>query len=418
MSKITKIKGFADLFPPESELYIFMEETARRVFDLYGYQEIRIPILEKTELFARSIGGETDIVQKEMYTFLDRKERSLTLRPEATAGVVRAFIENGLAAKEGVYKFFTFGPMFRYERPQKGRMRQFHQIDVEMFGVKSAQADAELILMLFAYLKALGLKDFNFQLNSLGCKQCRPVFREKLYSFLESIEDERLCADCSRRRKTNPLRVLDCKVEKCRQVVEKAPSILDFLCAECAEHFAQVKKILKQAKLPLEINPFLVRGLDYYQRTTFEVVSFNSKIGAQSAIAGGGRYDGLVKNLGGPDVPGLGFACGMERLALLLAARKEKGLDFFLAIISEKALNKGLELAEKLRQKGYRGEVSFAVKSLKAQLRQANKKNARNCLILGEDELKKKVVQVKNLETGMQQSVDFLDLEQALGIHF
>jgi len=418
MARINKIKGFADLFPPESNLYVFMEESARKVFPLYGYEEIRIPVLEKTELFARSIGGETDIVQKEMYTFADRKGRSLTLRPEATAGVVRAFIESGMASREGVYKFFTFGPMFRYERPQKGRMRQFHQIDVEMFGPEHPQADGELILMLFNYLQELGLNSLTFYVNSLGCKECRPQFQEKLVAFLTQVPEENLCADCQRRRTTNPLRVLDCKVEKCREVVREAPKITDCLCEECKKHFEQVITILNQSQIPWEHNPFLVRGLDYYQRTTFEVVSFDANIGAQSAIAGGGRYDGLVRNLGGPDVPGLGFACGMERIALLLEGQKQKSLDFFVAIIAEQALNAGIELAQRLRQKGYRGEVGFEVKSVKANLRQANKKKAKTCLILGEEELAQKVVQVKNLQTGLQQSVAWEDIEQALGILF
>jgi len=415
MVKVTKIKGFADLFPPESCKYELMERQARAIFTRYGCQEVRVPLLEKTELFARGIGQQTDIVQKEMYTFLDRKGRSLTLRPEATAGLVRAFIENNLD-KQGVCKFFTFGPMFRYERPQKGRMRQFHQIDVEYFGPASPLADGELILMLWDYLQALQLKNIRLELNSLGCKECRPHFISCLRDFLAKLPADRLCPDCNQRKQNNPLRVLDCKLEKCRQVLKDAPKITEHLCLECKKHFEQVIGFLQTGAVELELNPFLVRGLDYYQRTTFEVIAQNGKIGAQSAIAGGGRYDGLVKMLGGPDVPGLGFAVGMERVSLLLDLEENNKLDFYLAILSPLAFAQGLVIAQKLRAKGFKGEVSFEAKSLKSQLRIANKKRVKTCLILGEDEIAESAVQVKNMDTGVQQKVGFEDLEQALGI--
>ncbi|MBT8764382.1 histidine--tRNA ligase [Desulfohalobiaceae bacterium Ax17] len=415
MSKINKIKGFCDLFPPESNVFVFMEEKARQVFSRYGCKEIRIPILEKTELFARSIGDETDIVQKEMYTFLDRKGRSLTLRPEATAGVLRAYIENQLHSRERVSKLFTFGPMFRYERPQKGRMRQFHQINVEVLGPQAPQADAELLIMLWAYLESLGLTRLDIEINSLGCAVCRPGFHKNLVNFLQNLDQDSLCPDCQRRAKVNPLRVLDCKVARCKSLVQEAPKISEHLCSDCASHFETVLSILDQAGLSYHLNPFLVRGLDYYQRTTFEVVS--SAIGAQTAVAGGGRYDGLCKALGGPDVPGLGFACGMERLALLLTDIKEQKLDFYLAVLHEQALNKALILTKRLRDAGYSGEVSFEVKSVKSQLRLANKLGVKTCLLLGVDEIERGEIVVKDMQTGVQQAVSQDDLEQALGLN-
>ncbi len=413
MSKVQKIKGFSDLFSPESNVHTLMENLARQVFAGYGCQEIRVPILEKTELFARSIGEETDVVQKEMYTFADRKGRSLTMRPEATAGVLRAFIESGLHAQEGVTKLFACGPMFRYERPQKGRLRQFHQLDVEVLGTDAPQADAEVILMLWTYLSKLGLNNLSLELNSLGCPECRPVFHQRLRDFLATIDQTGLCEDCTRRSSTNPLRVLDCKVPACKALVAEAPSIAQSLCAGCADHFSQVREILDTAKLPYRLNDRLVRGLDYYQRTTFEVVS--GEIGAQTAVAGGGRYDGLIRQLGGPDLPGIGFACGMERLALLYGQPQIPTPDFYLAVLDSRALNTALLLAQRLRVQGFAGEVSFEARSIKRQMRQANKLGVKTCLILGQDEMDKGQIVVKDMATGVQKSIGQDDLEQALG---
>lgn len=415
MSKVNRIKGFADLFPPESTAYVFMEETARDVFSRYGYQEIRIPVLEQTELFARSIGQETDVVQKEMYTFPDRKGRSMTLRPEATAGVVRSYIDSPMSGSGMASKLFTFGPMFRYERPQKGRMRQFHQINAEILGEDSPWCDAEVIIMLQTYLKALGLKKLDIELNSLGCCQCRPDFHASLKAYLKKLDQANLCADCRRRVDTNPLRVLDCKVPLCREMVRDAPRINNSLCPECESHFGKVVSMLNQTGLKYSLNPNLVRGLDYYQRTTFEVVSHD--IGAQSSVAGGGRYDGLSKALGGPDVPGIGFACGMERLALILEGIQERPKDFYLAVLHEDAMDKALFMAQNLREKGFSGEMGFQVRSVKAQLRQANKSGVKTCLLLGVDELAKGEVQVKDMETGVQRGVSQDDVEQALGLN-
>lgn len=413
MSKIQKIKGFSDLFCPESTVHTLMENLARQVFGTYGCQEVRVPILEKTELFARSIGEETDVVQKEMYTFADRKGRSLTMRPEATAGVLRAFIESGQSGSEGTTKLFACGPMFRYERPQKGRLRQFHQLDVEVLGTDAPQADAEVVLMLWTFLCKLGLKNLSLELNSLGCPECRPVFHQRLRDFLAGVDQSKLCEDCKRRSETNPLRVLDCKVPTCKELVDGAPSIADSLCPGCDEHFAQVRDILDSAELPYRLNDRLVRGLDYYQRTTFEVVS--GEIGAQTAVAGGGRYDGLIKQLGGPDLPGIGFACGMERLALLYGQAQIPTPDFYLAVLDSRALNTALLLAQRLRERGFAGEVSFEARSIKAQMRQANKLGVKTCLILGQDEMEKGQIVVKDMATGVQKNIGQDDLEQALG---
>jgi len=319
---VTAIKGFADLFPPESDAFTRMEAVSRDIFFRYGYRELRTPLLERTELFSRGIGTETDVVQKEMYTFPDRKGRSLTLRPEATAGVIRAFVESG--RNEAVSKFFTCGPMFRYERPQKGRMRQFHQINCECVGPSEPWADAEIIVMAMRFLLALGIEELTLHLNSLGCPACRPAYRNELSRWLSGLDPEALCEDCRRRMITNPLRVLDCKVPSCREHTEQAPKILDHNCPDCAEHFAVTRRLLDAQNIPYVIDHRLVRGLDYYTRTTFEVVS--ARIGAQGTVAGGGRYDGLVAQLGGPDLPGLGFACGMERLGPLVPPRGGAGI--------------------------------------------------------------------------------------------
>jgi histidyl-tRNA synthetase len=414
MQAINKIKGFPDLFSPESDKYSFIEETAKEVFSRYGCRELRIPILEKTELFSRSIGGDTDIVQKEMYTFADRKNRSLTLRPEATAGVVRAYIENKIYNLESTSKLFTCGPMFRYERPQKGRQRQFHQVNLEILGPNAPQADAELLFMLWVFLRELGLSYLALQINSLGCPQCRPDFHEALRTYLQAVDQDSLCQDCLRRSVSNPLRVLDCKVEQCQTVLAEAPEMKEHLCSACREHFDVVLNLIEEAGLPYSINPKLVRGLDYYQRTTFEVVS--SDIGAQTAVAGGGRYDGLVKELGGPDLPGLGFACGMERLVMLLKDKQRLKSDFYLAVLDPQGLNRALLLAQTLREKGIRGEVSYEAKSLKSQLRYANKQGAAYCLVLGEKELSSETVLVKNLETGEQKEIAQANLYQVFSL--
>jgi histidyl-tRNA synthetase len=397
---IARIKGFADMFPPESDAFTRVEQTGRDIFSRYGFVELRIPLLEFTNLFQRAIGEETDVVQKEMYTFPDRKGRLLTLRPEATAGVIRAYVESGLAGKEAVSRFFSYGPMFRYERPQKGRMRQFHQINCECLGSHSPFADAEIIGMLMHFLQALQLQDLQLKINSLGCSLCRPQFKKALLQYLQAVDTAMLCPDCLRRMESNPLRILDCKQPSCKQVVAAAPRRLDCNCPDCREHFDTVHRLLEQQHIPFAIDHNLVRGLDYYCRTTFEVVS--SQIGAQTAVAGGGRYDGLVKSLGGPDVPGLGFACGMERIALLLAQDDFHPLDFYLVAPDNAGRIQGYALAQDLRRAGFCGKMNFSQSSWKSLMRQAGKSNARYCLIIGSDEVANNTVSVKNLESGEQ----------------
>ena len=408
---VTAIKGFADLFSPDSDAFTRMEGIAREIFSRYGFTELRTPILERTELFCRGIGNETDVVQKEMYTFPDRKGRSLTMRPEATAGVMRAYIESGRSA-DAVTKLFTIGPMFRYERPQKGRMRQFHQINCECLGPSEPYADAELVTMAMRFLEAIGLRNLTLQLNSLGCPSCRPAYRDTLRQWLSSLDESALCEDCRRRMVTNPLRVLDCKVPTCKEHTAAAPKILDHNCPDCAAHFDTVRRLLDAEKVPYVINHRLVRGLDYYTRTTFEIVS--DEIGAQGTVAGGGRYDGLVAQLGGPNVPGFGFACGMERLALLLPDSEEDREaarpDFYVVVLADAARDSAYALTQALRDEGFHGEMGFAVRSVKSAMRQAGKSGARFCLLIGEDELAARTVMLKNMDSGEQASVAFADV--------
>ncbi|MEW5774346.1 MAG: histidine--tRNA ligase [Thermodesulfobacteriota bacterium] len=415
MNAIQKIKGVADLFEPDSTAFTRLENVAREVFSRYGYAELRIPVLEKTELFARSIGEETDVVQKEMYTFPDRKGRMLTMRPEATAGIMRACIENKVFAERPVAKLFSFGPMFRYERPQKGRMRQFHQLDAELLGPKEPEADAEVLLMLWTYLRELGLKKLSFELNSLGCAQCRPGYRQALTDYYAGLDAAALCEDCQRRKDTNPLRVLDCKASACKEATAGAPLITDHLCAGCAGHFAALRAALDAQGVEYALNPRLVRGLDYYVGATFEITS--TDIGSQTAVAGGGRYDGLIRDLGGPDVAGIGFAIGMERLAMLLPEAKPQAPDFFLALLDQAAAGAALALAQRLRGMGLRGDMDFAAGSPKSRLRAAGKSGARICLLLGADELNRGTVQAKDLAGGGQTEVPLAD-ENALAALF
>lgn len=400
---IARIKGFADMFPPDSDQFTRIENTARQVFGRYGFVELRTPLLEFTELFCRSIGKETDVVQKEMYTFPDRKGRSLTLRPEATAGVMRAYIESGLTNREPVSRLFTTGPMFRYERPQKGRMRQFHQINCECLGSHSPMADAELVSMLLRFLSDLGLTDLTLKMNSLGCSECRPKFKQALLEYLAGVDRDALCPDCARRVETNPLRVLDCKQPGCRAITDNAPKLIDYNCPDCRAHFDTVLELLQGQALAFELDHRLVRGLDYYCRTTFEVVS--GSIGAQAAVAGGGRYDGLVKSLGGPDVPGVGFACGMERLALMMGEGSGAAADFYLVAMDAQSRAQGWLLAQKLRDAGLTGEMNFSEAGFKSLMRQAGKSGAKYCLIIGPDEAAQGTVVVKNLESGEQSAV-------------
>lgn len=410
---ITAIKGMNDILPGTVETWQFLENTARRVFGLYGFAEIRTPAVEKTELFCRSIGDTTDIVEKEMYTFNDKSNNSLTLRPEGTAPVMRAFIQNQLHAQDPISKLYYMGPMFRYERPQKGRYRQFHQIGAEVIGVEDARIDAQVLAMLHQYFCEIGISAVSLQVNSLGCPECRPNYRKTLINFLEGRLDQ-LCAECQRRYTSNPLRVLDCKVEGCQTVTQEAPSVINHLCQGCEEHFQQVRKQLQALDIPFSINPRMVRGLDYYVRTTFELVT--DQLGAQNAVAAGGRYDGLVASLGGPALPGIGFAIGVERLVLMKGEERAAAArpQLFIASLGDDAADRGFVLMSRLQRQGLCVDMDFQGKSLKAQMRRANKLNADWVLILGEEELASGSAQLKNMADGSQQSVQLDGLAEFL----
>lgn len=401
--KFSRIKGFADLFEPDSSVFTLLETTARKIFFRYGFRELRTPILEYTDLFQRGIGEETDVVQKEMFSFPDSKGRSMSLRPEATAGVLRAAIEAGLARQGQIARLFTFGPMFRHERPQKGRMRQFHQLNCECLGTDSPYADAELVCMLLSFLEDLQIGGLTLKINSLGCAECRPKYHEALRAFMASVPREELCVNCQRRLETNPLRLLDCKEAGCRNLMENVPHLEDHICEGCREHFETVRHLLEIRGIQYELDHHLVRGLDYYCRTTFEVTS--DDIGAQTAVAGGGRYDGLVKQLGGADVPGVGFACGMERLALLMREPPAALHDFFIVALEDSLRDEAFALCQELRDANFSGELGLQSSSLKSQLRQASKSGAKICLIIGVDEAREGVVTFRNMQTGEQEQV-------------
>lgn len=399
---IKAIKGTRDILPPETALWTHVENTAREVFSLYQFVEIRTPIFEQTELFARGVGADTDIVSKEMYTFEDRDEKSLTLRPEGTAPVVRACLEHQLHQEGGIQKLFYLGPMFRRERPQKGRYRQFHQIGAEVFGSDHPAVEAEVLELLQLFLSRLGVTGFSVLVNSIGCNSCRPKYLEELRAALSS-RSERLCADCQRRGETNPLRVLDCKVESCQPVIEGLPSIMDFLDPDCRAHFERFCSYLHQREIPFTVVPRLVRGLDYYMRTTFEITS--GALGAQNTLIGGGRYDGLSEAIGGPPLKGFGFAMGVERLVLLLEQAGKQAaspLSLFLAPVGEAAFNKATLLALRLRSQGIRCALDFEPRSLKSVMRLANRSQAGHVLILGDRELETGQFQLKRMSDGTQ----------------
>ncbi|MBI3210180.1 MAG: histidine--tRNA ligase [Candidatus Solibacter usitatus] len=410
---IRAIKGTRDILPPESGVWNHVERVAREVFASYNYGEIRTPIFEETALFARGVGEDTDIVGKEMYTFEDRDGSSLTLRPENTASVIRAFIEHRLDQRPGLQKLFYMGPMFRRERPQKGRYRQFSQIGAELIGTESPTADAEVIEMVLEILSRSGLADFHLVLNSVGCKECRPKFMEALRARLAE-SGAKLCADCQRRSTTNPLRVLDCKIPEDQPVIETLPSILDYLCEGCRTHFATVRQSLDERGVTYEVRPRLVRGLDYYTRTTFEVV--HGSLGAQNSVLGGGRYDGLAEALGSKTrSPGIGFSIGEDRLVMSVEsahpALLKDAVDVYIAPMGDAALRHSVLLGRELRRGGLRVEIAFEGK-LKRVLETANKLNARFALIVGDNEMAAGVYALKDMTSGEQQMVKREDLEQ------
>jgi histidyl-tRNA synthetase len=403
---IKAVRGTRDILPPSSAVWNHVEALAREVFRTYNYQEIRTPIFEVTELFARGVGAETDIVSKEMYTWDDRDGTSLTLRPECTASVIRAYIEHRMDQWPGLKRLFYIGPMFRRERPQKGRYRQFYQIGAEAIGSESPIVDAEMIELVLEVLTRCGVESPRLVINSVGCPKCRPSFVEHLRSSLQQVK-ERMCGDCRRRAETNPLRVLDCKVPEDQPIIDALPAILNHLCPECASHFETVRGLLDAREIEYEVRPRLVRGLDYYTRTTFEVL--HGALGAQNSILGGGRYDGLAESLGSRvPAPGIGFSIGEDRLVMSIE-EKTKGedlarLDLFVVPLGEPALRHAAALARELRRVGFAVELS-ADSKLKRALETANKARARFALILGDNEIAAGVYALKNMTTGEQQNV-------------
>lgn len=404
--EIKAVRGVKDILPGEVEKWQFVERVAREVFERYGYAEIKVPIFEQTSLFARSIGEATDIVEKEMYSFEDQGGEKLTLRPEATAGICRAYVEHKLYQQPGFVKLFCLGPMFRYERPQAGRFRQFYQIDVEAIGEASPVVDAEVLAMLVTFLHSLGLQQLELHLNSLGDAVCRPRYRHELLAYIQQHLSE-LCPECQRRSERNPLRVLDCKKEGCRRIMQAAPRTVDFLCEPCRQHFETVGRLLAGVGITYVLDATLVRGLDYYTRTTFEVLA--EGIGAQNSVTGGGRYDGLIEEIGGPPTPGIGFAIGFERLITVMEqhglAVAESRPHVFVAPLGEAALAPAFVLVEQLREAGLRAEMGYDEKSLRSQLRRANKLGAAFTVMLGERELATGKIALKDMQGGEQEEV-------------
>lgn len=410
---IKAIKGVKDLLPEESPRWRFIEETARRWALRYGFQEIRVPIFETTTLFARSIGATTDIVEKEMYTFADRDGSSLTLRPEGTAGTVRAFIEHNRAADPRPQKYCYAGPMFRHERPQAGRLRQFHQFGVESFGVADPRADVEVMSLLWRLLSDLSLPGLTLEINNLGYTEDRARYTPLLVAFLKGVES-RLCANCQRRIEANPLRVLDCKVPDCHTATEDAPRLADSLSPAARDHFERVTTGLQAVGIPFHLNPRLVRGLDYYCLTAFEVTC--SHLGAQNAVGAGGRYDGLVEQLGGAAVPAVGFAVGLERIALMLPDTVviPSLPRVYVAAFGVKGADVGLSILDELRRAGVPADMDFRSTSLKAHLRQADRLGSLYTILLGDDEVEKDAATLRNMQTKAQENFPIRDLVAAL----
>ena len=407
-------KGTKDMLPEEAYKWHFVENTAREVAALYGFKEIRTPIFEHTELFLRGVGETTDIVTKEMYTFEDKGNRSITLKPEGTAGVVRSYIENALDQVVLPMKAYYISPIFRYERPQNGRLREHHQFGVEMFGADAPEADGEIISLANTLLRRLGLTSLKLYINSIGCPECRKKYNEALMNYIGSNLDK-MCNQCKERFNKNPLRILDCKEEGCKAITANAPKVTDYLCEDCAAHFEGVKKNLELRGIEYEVNPQIVRGLDYYTRTVFEFVS--TDIGAQGTVCGGGRYNGLVAQLGGKDTPAVGFGCGLERLLLVLentnGLNAEKETPYlYIATMGEKAKEKAIELVEKLRANGVSAETDLMNKSVKAQMKYANKIGVKYVIVIGDAELESNKVEFKDMTDGSTKEVYLTEIEQ------
>ncbi len=405
MALITKsIKGTQDVLPRESHKIRFLEATALEIAGNYGFREIRTPVFEHTELFQRGVGDTTDVVQKEMYTFLDKGDRSITLRPEGTAGAVRSFLEHGLYNEPMPQKLCYLTSCYRYEKPQAGRLREFHQFGVECLGTASPAADAEVIALANAYFSFLGVRGLQLELNSIGCKDCRKEYHKALHAYFDSRREE-LCATCRDRLDRNPMRILDCKSPVCAAIAKDAPKVLDYLCDDCRRHFEQVQAFLGAMGISFTVNPTIVRGLDYYSRTVFEFVS--TEIGAQGTVCGGGRYDGLVEEIGGPHTPALGFGLGLERLLLLMEAQKlpfpePERCSLYVASMGDAALQTAVQIVSSLRQEGVYAECDVVGRSVKAQMKYAGKIGAKFTMVLGDSELESGKALLKNMETGEQ----------------
>jgi len=407
--KYTRQRGTRDILPSEIKTWQFLEDRARSVFESYNYAEIRTPVFEQTELFTRSIGEDTDIVGKEMYTFIDKGERSITLRPEETAPVVRAIIENNLLGQNELVKLYYIGPMFRYERPQAGRSRQFHQAGVEVFGSSDPLIDAEVVELGLRYFIQIGLKELEVDINSVGCKKCRPKYKEELKKYFKGRSGD-LCETCQGRLEKNPLRILDCKEPKCQKAIESAPSSIDHLCQECGDHFNKVKGYLDEYGIKYKLSKRLVRGLDYYTKTTFEIIS--RSLGAQNAVCGGGRYDTLVEELGGRSTPAIGFAIGLDRLVMAMQDQEikvpeDQRLQVYVATLGDAAKEKGFEVLRNLRNMGIRSDMDYQGRSLNSQLKTADKLRAQFTIIIGDDELKNGLAVIRSMDEKTQEKIKF-----------
>ncbi|MCP4604293.1 MAG: histidine--tRNA ligase [Proteobacteria bacterium] len=415
MKTIRSVKGMHDIMPDDMQGWHFVENTYRSLVDRFGYLEIRTPILEPLELFIRGIGETTDIVEKEMYAFEDKGGNHLALRPEGTASAIRAYIQHNIQAQKPVAKWYYLGPMFRRERPAKGRFRQFYQAGAEIIGTDAAAADAEIIDMAVQFIKSLGIEGVTVQLNTLGDESTRPLFRSALVDYFTELENQ-LCSDCQRRLKTNPLRILDCKKSRCGEVAAEAPSILDFLSDEAASHFDTLRGLLDRYGTNYKVFPSMVRGLDYYTRTIFEVQVDSTALGAQAAILGGGRYDNLVKQLGGRDAPAIGFSFGIERLLMIIAKNIAQAKDplFFVAGVGQGGLERAFDLARRLRKTGHRVEISYTESSLRSQLKRADRFGAAITLIAGEDEAQRSAITWRDMKNGQQEEVLLDDIDKRI----
>ena len=409
MALITKaIKGTKDVLPKDVHKIQYIEATALDIASKFGYKEIRTPVFEHTELFQRGVGDTTDVVQKEMYTFDDKGGRSITLRPEGTAGAVRSYLENGLCNEALPQKVCYLISCYRYEKPQAGRLREFHQFGVECFGSASPLADAEIIALAKSLFDTLGVKDLSLEINSIGCPTCRAEYHKALKEYFSSRKDE-LCNTCKSRLDRNPMRILDCKSPICHEIAEGAPVVIDYLCDECKEHFENVQKYLKAQNIEYTINPQIVRGLDYYTKTVFEFVS--NSIGAQGTVCGGGRYDGLVEELGGQHTPSLGFAMGIERLMLLMEAQgcefpEAEKPDLFIVALGEKATLKAVEIAKDMREEGFSALLDLNQRSVRAQMKYADKLGAKFNVVIGDNEVEAKTAKLKNMQTGEETEIN------------